>query len=192
MYTPVSPTLNANTSIAKMKPMMRKNSIKFIKHKLESIIVNNNNSGKQQRNHFSKTQLTNEIDAGGIRLTLNIAGKRFEVFEHILTRYPQSLLGNKSQLLDHYDPFRNEYFFDRNRLAFEGILFFYQTGRFELPEFVTDDVFYYELKYFGLDNLLNSEANCENSILYTAIDEEYKELKKIRINRENRETIRYI
>jgi potassium voltage-gated channel Shaker-related subfamily A protein 1 len=124
------------------------------------------------------------------KLVLNISGKRFEIYERLVKRYPESLLGDRDKLNNYYDKLKDEYFFDRNREAFEGILFFYQTNRFELPHFIAEDVFFYELKFFGLDNYLNNDSKCDDSILYTAIDEEYKELKKIVIDSENREDIK--
>ncbi|KAI4824318.1 hypothetical protein KUCAC02_012841 [Chaenocephalus aceratus] len=30
--------------------------------------------------------------------------------------------------MDYFDPMRNEYFFDRNRPSFDGILYYYQSG----------------------------------------------------------------
>lgn len=125
------------------------------------------------------------------KLVLNISGKRFEIYERLVKQFPDSLLGNRDKLNKYYDKLKDEYFFDRNREAFEGIMFFYQTNRFELPHFVSEDVFYYELKFFGLDNYLNSDSKCDDSLLYTAIDEEYRKLKRISIRPENREDVKH-
>jgi hypothetical protein len=69
------------------------------------------------------TVSSGESDAGVLfnsRLRLNVSGRRFELGEHLLAKYPQSLLGSKSDRGQYYDWRNDEYFFDRNREAFEG------------------------------------------------------------------------
>ena len=68
-------------------------------------------------------------------ITFNIAGKRFDTFLSTLTRFPDTLLGNLEKLLPYYNPETDEFFFDRHRKAFNGILYFYQSnGVLERPE----------------------------------------------------------
>lgn len=57
------------------------------------------------------------------RLRINISGKLFEVPENILNRYPLTILGCYEQRMKFYDCIKDEFFFDRNREAFEGKLF---------------------------------------------------------------------
>jgi hypothetical protein len=81
------------------------------------------------------------------RLRMNISGKIFEIYEKHVTRYPLSLLGNADERQKYYDHARNEYFFDRNGEAFEGILFFYQSnGRIKCPMFVNTGLL---IKFFS-------------------------------------------
>ena len=103
------------------------------------------------------------------KLSLNISGTRMQIAERLLNKFPNSLLGTESKRLPFYDKYKNEYFFDRSSRAFEGILFFYQSnGRFVLPEFVHVEVFYDEIKYFGLVDYLTDDSKCDESILYTS------------------------
>lgn len=49
------------------------------------------------------------------------------------------------------DPLRNEYFFDRNRPSFDGILYFYQSGgKIRRPVNVSIDVFADEIRFYQL------------------------------------------
>lgn len=51
----------------------------------------------------------------------------------------------------YYDPYRNELFFDRNRVAFEGILYYYQSfGKLRRPTNVPIDVFLEEVRFYEL------------------------------------------
>ncbi|CAF0902478.1 unnamed protein product [Brachionus calyciflorus] len=58
------------------------------------------------------------------RIRLNISGKIFEIPESILSKYPMTLLGCYEDRIKFYDYLRDEFFFDRNREAFEGNSFF--------------------------------------------------------------------
>lgn len=51
----------------------------------------------------------------------------------------------------YFDPTRNEYFFDRCRIAFEAILYFYQSnGRLRRPGNVPLDIFVEEVRFYEL------------------------------------------
>lgn len=51
----------------------------------------------------------------------------------------------------YYDPNRNEYFFDRCRIAFEAILYYYQSnGRLRRPGNVPLDIFVEEVRFYEL------------------------------------------
>lgn len=100
-----------------------------------------------------KTEMDVNIDSQvqSERLTLNISGAIFEIREEQLRRCPNTLLGCSTKRSKFYDPQRDEYFFDRHRQAFEGILFYYQSdGRLVCPENVPDAVFEEEVKFFQL------------------------------------------
>ena len=63
------------------------------------------------------------------RVVINVSGMRVETRLRTLTRFPDTLLGNDDRRSRYYDPLRNEYFFDRNRLCFDSILYYYQVTR---------------------------------------------------------------
>lgn len=63
------------------------------------------------------------------RVVINVSGMRVETRLRTLTRFPDTLLGNDDRRSRYYDPLRNEYFFDRNRLCFDSILYYYQVIR---------------------------------------------------------------
>jgi hypothetical protein len=52
------------------------------------------------------------------RVTLNVAGLRFETQMRTLHRLPETLLGNDEKRRKFWDPDRGEYFFDRHRPSF--------------------------------------------------------------------------
>ncbi|KAG7257565.1 hypothetical protein CRUP_000811 [Coryphaenoides rupestris] len=57
-----------------------------------------------------------------------------------LSQFPETLLGNPKKRMRYFDPLRNEYFFDRNRLSFDAIL----------PANVTLDIFSEEIRFYEL------------------------------------------
>ena len=63
------------------------------------------------------------------RITINVSGMRYETKIKTLCNFPNTLLGDRSLRIQHYDPIRDEYFFDRNRPSFDAILYYYQVGQ---------------------------------------------------------------
>ena len=61
------------------------------------------------------------------RITINVSGLRFETMVTTLCNFPNTLLGDKLQRTEFYDSKKDEYFFDRNRPAFDAILYYYQV-----------------------------------------------------------------
>ena len=99
-------------------------------------------------------------------LVINISGAIFEVNEDKLALFPQSLLGCPRKRQRYFDSQREEYFFDRHRQAFEGILFYYQNeGRLIYPDNVPSQVFEEEVKFFMLPVELDSCQKLENVLL---------------------------
>ncbi|ERE67032.1 potassium voltage-gated channel subfamily A member 5-like protein [Cricetulus griseus] len=85
------------------------------------------------------------------RVLINIAGLRFETQLGTLAQFPNTLLGDPAKRLRYFDPLRNEYFFDRNRPSFDGILYYYQSGgRLRRPVNVSLDVFADEIRFYQL------------------------------------------
>lgn len=100
------------------------------------------------------------------RLVINVSGAIFEISEHKLANFPQSLLGCPQKRQKYFDSQREEYFFDRHRQAFEGILFYYQNeGRLIYPDNVPTQVFEEEVKFFMLPVEPGSCQRLENVLL---------------------------
>ncbi|XP_066213596.1 potassium voltage-gated channel subfamily A member 5 [Saccopteryx leptura] len=94
------------------------------------------------------------LSAGALhhqRVLINISGLRFETQLGTLAQFPNTLLGDPAKRLRYFDPLRNEYFFDRNRPSFDGILYYYQSGgRLRRPVNVSLDVFADEIRFYQL------------------------------------------
>ncbi|NXD80138.1 KCNA5 protein, partial [Halcyon senegalensis] len=85
------------------------------------------------------------------RVLINISGLRFETQLGTLSQFPDTLLGDPDKRMRYFDPLRNEYFFDRNRPSFDGILYFYQSGgKLRRPVNVSIDVFADEIRFYQL------------------------------------------
>ncbi|KAM7411824.1 hypothetical protein PAMA_021685 [Pampus argenteus] len=93
------------------------------------------------------------LDDGDQKVIINIAGLRFETQLKTLDQFPETLLGDPFKRMDYFDPMRNEYFFDRNRPSFDGILYYYQSGgKIRRPANVPLDVFADEIVFYQLGN----------------------------------------
>uniref|UniRef100_A0AAR2JAC4 Potassium voltage-gated channel subfamily A member 10 n=1 Tax=Pygocentrus nattereri TaxID=42514 RepID=A0AAR2JAC4_PYGNA len=93
------------------------------------------------------------LDDGDQKIIINIAGLRFETRLKTLDQFPDTLLGDPLKRMDYFDPMRNEYFFDRNRPSFDGILYYYQSGgKIRRPANVPLDVFADEIIFYELGN----------------------------------------
>ncbi|KAL2103791.1 hypothetical protein ACEWY4_000659 [Coilia grayii] len=91
------------------------------------------------------------LDEGDQKVIINIAGLRFETQLKTLDQFPETLLGDPTKRMDYFDPMRNEYFFDRNRPSFDGILYYYQSGgKVRRPANVPLDVFADEMVFYEL------------------------------------------
>ena len=100
------------------------------------------------------------------RLVINVSGAIFEISEEKVAHFPESLLGCPQRRQKYFDLEREEYFFDRHRQAFEGILFYYQSeGRLIYPDNVPAQVFEEEVKFFMLPIEPDSCQRLENVLL---------------------------
>ncbi|XP_065056485.1 potassium voltage-gated channel subfamily A member 6-like [Rhopilema esculentum] len=117
------------------------------------------------------------------RVCINISGAHFETFESTLARYPNTLLGSPSRRNKYFDPFRGEYFFDRNRRAFDAILFYYQSnGRISKPDNITEKQFVSELSFFEIgkkEDLLTFPERVDRFILAESHELPKNRLKRI-------------
>ena len=86
------------------------------------------------------------------RVTLNVRGVRFQTMEETLAKFPDTLLGNTAKRRLYYDSIQDEYFFDRDKFAFDSILFYYQTSGTILsrPETVPEEIFDDEVEFFQI------------------------------------------
>ena len=96
------------------------------------------------------------------RVVINVSGMTFETKETTLGRFPDTLLGSPSRRQQYYNPVVQEYFFNRHRVVFESILFYYQSGgRLIWPEDVPASVFTEEVEFFQLgEQALKGVAKC--------------------------------
>ncbi|KAJ8245581.1 hypothetical protein GJAV_G00272290 [Gymnothorax javanicus] len=101
---------------------------------------------------FDEDTLDMDMDTdSNERVLINIAGLRFETQLGTLNQFPDTLLGDPDKRIKYFDPLRNEYFFDRNRPSFDGILYFYQSGgKIRRPVNVSIDVFADEIRFYQL------------------------------------------
>ncbi|CAL8261098.1 unnamed protein product [Merluccius merluccius] len=91
-------------------------------------------------------------ECGGERVLINVSGLRFETQLKTLSRFPETLLGDARKRMRFFDPLRNEYFFDRNRLSFDAILYYYQSGgRLRRPVSVPVDIFMEEMRFYEIE-----------------------------------------
>uniref|UniRef100_A0A4W3GBS4 Potassium voltage-gated channel subfamily A member 10 n=1 Tax=Callorhinchus milii TaxID=7868 RepID=A0A4W3GBS4_CALMI len=92
-----------------------------------------------------------EQEEGEQKIMVNIAGLRFETRLRTFSQFPDTLLGNPYKRMKFFDCVRNEYFFDRNRPSFDGILYYYQSkGKIRRPANVPLDVFAEEIHFYEL------------------------------------------
>ncbi|XP_078064275.1 potassium voltage-gated channel subfamily A member 10-like [Mustelus asterias] len=90
-------------------------------------------------------------EEGRRRVIINVAGMRFETHQSTLAQFPDTLLGDPLRCLLYFDPLTNQYFFDRNRPSFDGILYYYQSGgKIRRPANVPLDVFADEIIFYQL------------------------------------------
>uniref|UniRef100_T1KEA1 BTB domain-containing protein n=1 Tax=Tetranychus urticae TaxID=32264 RepID=T1KEA1_TETUR len=91
----------------------------------------------------------------------------------------RAIYENEKQI--YFDPNRNEYFFDRCRIAFEGILYYYQScGRLRRPGNVPLDIFVEEVKFYELGEEALEKLKADEGF---AADKEDRPLPKNEIHR---------
>ena len=104
-------------------------------------------SCSKQRNESS----TNSNNMDKDRILLSVGGQIYETNVQTLSKFPQTLLGDINKRLPFYRPRQQDYFFDRSRLFFDAILFFYQSnGLLECPPELPLSLFEEECRFFEL------------------------------------------
>ena len=85
------------------------------------------------------------------RVRLNISGRVYETYLETLNRYPCTLLGNALRRTEYFNAKDNVYFLDRSPVAFDAILFFYQSnGCLIRPNFMRMELFEEECIFYDL------------------------------------------
>lgn len=111
----------------------------------------------------TETETVDSEAASNNRIAINVAGLHYETYESTLSRFPETLLGCPQKRAKYYDPTRDEYHFPFiNRIAFDFILFFYQSGgKLIFPVDLSEDVFLEEVKFFELEQ--TAEVKCQTN-----------------------------
>ena len=100
------------------------------------------------------------------RIVFNVSGDIFETFTKTLERFPGTLLGDYEKRHLYYCIFTNQYFFNRSRLSFGSILYFYQSnGILRCPPGVSLDVFEAECKFFQIPDEIISQMKTKEGII---------------------------
>ncbi|XP_032232412.1 potassium voltage-gated channel subfamily A member 1 [Nematostella vectensis] len=101
------------------------------------------------------------------RIVINISGERYETLESTLMRYPNTLLGSPIKRSQYFDQRQCEYFFNRNRQAFDAILFYYQScGRLIKPELLPENIFVEEVRFFEIpSDLITAREELEEKLM---------------------------
>lgn len=114
------------------------------------------------------------------RIKFNISGEIFETFEKTMQRYPDTLLGDFKKRGSFYCHQRNEYFFDRNRLSFAAILYFYQSnGILSCPSEIRVEDFEEECIFFELPLDVIKRMKFKEGVMFEEDEEEEDENSEI-------------
>ncbi|XP_002160072.1 potassium voltage-gated channel subfamily A member 10 [Hydra vulgaris] len=85
------------------------------------------------------------------RVRFNIAGTIYETFLETLERFPSTLLGDSLRRVDFFDSNTNTYYINHSAIAFDAILFYYQSnGRLIRPPHVPMEIFEEECVFYDL------------------------------------------
>ena len=101
---------------------------------------------------LSRWNWTSSIrEKGSTRVVVNISGEIYETQQNTLQRFPHTLLGDRRKRSFYYCPRSGQYFFQRSKLFFDAILFFYQSnGILSRPYGIPYDLFAEECRFFQL------------------------------------------
>ena len=103
------------------------------------------------------------------RIIINVSGMYFETYKKTLERFPNTLLGSMKSRKYYYDEIRQEYYFDRNRLVFDAVLFYYQSnGILYRPPDVAETIFIEELDFFQINDSREKNVDLENAHRFIA------------------------
>ena len=131
------------------------------------------NSVKSTRGRFGSSETLETLiseeptEDKSQRIHLNVGGEIYETYVDTLARFPDTLLGDESRRKHYYCTKTRQYFYNRSRMFFDAILFFYQSGGIlSCPEHVPLELFveeciYYELPQHAIDLLQPVDASAQ-------------------------------
>ena len=91
-----------------------------------------------QRRRNGNTELVTLDDV----INVNVSGVKYVLLRKTLEQFPSTLLGNEARRRHYYVEDMNSYVFQRSRVVFEAILFYYHSsGSLLHPSSVPMDVF---------------------------------------------------
>lgn len=85
------------------------------------------------------------------RMIINISGRKFEISQYLVDRYPQTLLGSSTDRERYFDKTLKEYFFDRDPEIFRYVLIFYRQGYTHFARNECSSAFEEEMTFFRID-----------------------------------------
>ncbi|XP_051986721.1 potassium voltage-gated channel subfamily A member 10-like [Xyrauchen texanus] len=107
-----------------------------------------------------------KLEEGEQKVVINVSGMMYETTLKTLNQFPDTLLGDPMRRIDYFDPMKNEYFFDRNRPSFDGILYFYQSGgKIRRPANVPLDVFADEIVFYRLGHEVMEQFRADEGFI---------------------------
>ena len=129
-----------------------------------------------------------ETSTSSLPVYINISGLLYETRSKTLNKYPNTLLGNYTERMKYFCPYRNEYFFNRHRESFSSILFFYQSpGKLSCPDNINLKVFVDECEFFQLpESAITSMKRKEGGFLEDDIIDIFNITKKELITSRNK------
>ena len=117
--------------------------------------LNKSNSLMSQNGYLTHKyhHLPRQESTKNAKITINVSGERYQTYVETLNKFPESLLGNKNKRELFYDIIEDEYFFDRDRNAFNAILYYYQSnGQLYCPLTLPMTILVTEAQFFELGN----------------------------------------
>ena len=124
------------------------------------------------------------------RVVFNVSGDIFETRRRTLNRFPNTFLGDEYRMRNFYCNTSKLYFVNRNRKAFEAILFFYQSeGDLRLPVNLKMEIFIHECYFYGIPKKYIDSMRLKAGVLSQTIERDKKEANPI-INKKRKRTLR--
>lgn len=118
------------------------------------------------------------------KIVINVGGALYETLESTLNKYPETLLGSNEKRSLLIDKHKNEIFLNRNRSAFEAILFYYQSsGNLVRPAFLpmidfVDECAFYDIPEDAIKKMKTRECYLHKRRKILPPREKYSRMKE--------------